>query len=171
MRLGHVSIVASDLERSLDFYTGPVGLRLTERISYPDDGTGHGDAVVSGAFLHCDEMHHSLAIFVLRSGASDPFGGLHHLAFELPSPEALLAKLDDLRAADAEIVSHRKGGPGNQPRFYARDPDGHLVEFYWGMDVLGPDGIPGRHDAITEIDLERFDFDARAALVARARPS
>ena len=29
-----------------------------------------------------------------------------------------------------EIVNCRKGGPGNQPRFYARDPDGNLVNLF-----------------------------------------
>jgi catechol 2,3-dioxygenase-like lactoylglutathione lyase family enzyme len=168
MRLGHVAIVASDLERSLAFYTGLAGLQLTERIEYPDDGVGHGVAVAAGAFLRCDETHHRLAIFVLRGGG-DPsaVGGLHHLAFELESPEALLAKLAQLQAAGTEIVNHRKGGPGNQPRFYARDPDGHLVEFYWGIDTIGPDGRPPAHEPITEIVLEEFDFRARAAALER----
>ena len=162
MRLGHVAIVAADLERSLAFYTGPVGLRLTERIEYPDDGVGHGVGVAHGAFLRCDQTHHCLAIFVLRGADADQRGGLHHLAFELESPEALLAKLDEVRASGAEIVNHRKGGPGNQPRFYARDPDGHLVEFYWGIDVIGPSGEPPGHEPITEIELAAFDFAARA---------
>ena len=163
MRLGHVAIVATDLERSLAFYTGPVGLRLTERIEYPDDDVGHGVGVAHGAFLRCDAAHHCLAIFVLRGADGPPAGGLHHLAFELESPEALLAKLEELRAWGAEIVNHRMGGPGNQPRFYARDPDGHLVEFYWGIDVIGPDGGVPSHAPITEIDLAGFDFAARAA--------
>jgi len=164
VRLGHVAIVASDLERSLAFYTGPVGMQLTERIDYPDDGVGHGAGVARGAFLHCDELHHRLAIFVLRDGDDEPpSGGLHHLAFELESPVALLAKLEEVRAWGAEIVNHRMGGPGNQPRFYARDPDGHLVEFYWGIDVIGPDGGVPSHTPITEIDLAGFDFAARAA--------
>jgi catechol 2,3-dioxygenase-like lactoylglutathione lyase family enzyme len=164
MRLGHVAIVASDLERSLAFYVELVGLRLTEHIEYPGADEGHGATVARGAFLGCDEAHHRLAIFVLR-GAGDPAvgGGLHHLAFELPTPEALLAKLHELRAAGVEIVNHRKGGPGNQPRFYARDPDGHLVEFYWGMDTIAPgDPLPA-HEPITEIDLAGYDFAARAA--------
>jgi catechol 2,3-dioxygenase-like lactoylglutathione lyase family enzyme len=168
MRLGHVAIVASDLERSLAFYTELAGLELTERIEYPDDGVGHGVAVASGAFLRCDETHHRLAIFVLRGGdGAAPAGGLHHLAFELETPEALLAKLDQLRAAGVEIVNHRKGGPGNQPRFYARDPDGHLVEFYWGIDLIDADGRPPGHEPITEIELAAFDFEARAAALAR----
>jgi catechol 2,3-dioxygenase len=167
VRLGHVSIVASDLERSLAFYT-LAGLRLTERIEYPE-GTGHGTAVARGAFLRCDETHHRLAIFELRDGGEHVSGALHHLAFELPTPDALLATLHELRDSGAEIVSHRTGGPGNQPRFYARDPDGHLVEFYWGIDTIGPDGAIPEHAPITEIDLEAFDFAARSRELASRR--
>jgi catechol 2,3-dioxygenase len=173
MRLGHVAIVASDLERSLAFYVGLVGLQLTEHIEYPDADAGHGVTVARGAFLRCDETHHRLAIFVLRGAEGPPVGGgLHHLAFELPTPEALLAKLRELREAGVEIVNHRKGGPGNQPRFYAHDPDGHLVEFYWGIDTIAPgDPVPG-HEPITEIDLEGYDFVARAAALGRpGRPA
>jgi catechol 2,3-dioxygenase len=166
MRLGHVSIVASDLERSLAFYTQLAGLRLTERLEYPDDGQGNAPTVARGAFLRCDDTHHRLAIFQLR-GDAPANGGLHHVAFELPTPEALLAKLHELRDAGVPIVSHRTGGPGNQPRFYASDPDGHLVEFYWGMDAIGPDGALPEHGPIIEIDLEAFDFAARGAELSR----
>jgi hypothetical protein len=58
------------------------------------------------------------------------------------------------------IVNARIGGPGSQPRFYALDPDGNLVEFYWGIDHIGWDGATSPHPSIQEIDLEGFDFDA-----------
>ena len=57
-------------------------------------------------------------------------------------------------------VVRRGGGPGSQPRFYARDPDGNLLKFYGGMDTVGRQGRPGAHRAIEEIDLEQFDFEA-----------
>jgi catechol 2,3-dioxygenase len=37
-----------------------------------------------------------------------------------------------MRDAGVPIVNRRKCGPGNQPRLYARDLDGHLPEFYSG---------------------------------------
>ena len=90
--------------------------------------------------------------------ASGPAPGLHHIAFELPTPEDLLRKLRAVRARGIEIVNARRGGPGNQPRFYIRDPDGNLVEFYWGIDQVGWDGRARPHAPIEEIDLEQFDF-------------
>jgi catechol-2,3-dioxygenase len=59
--------------------------------------------------------------------------GLHHLAFEMRTPQELLEKYREFRREGLEIVNARRGGPGSQPRFYARGPDGNLLEFYWGM--------------------------------------
>jgi hypothetical protein len=80
----------------------------------------------------------------------------------MATPAELLAKLAELRVLGAPIVNCRKGGPGNQPRFYARDPDGHLLEFYWGIDEVGWDGVPREYEPIQEIDLDAFDFAAFA---------
>ncbi len=172
IRIGHLGIVVSDLDRAIHFYTR-VGLRLTERFEYPEE-IGHGVAVAAAAFMRCDEMHHCLSIFTLRNIGPSRDGhpaaperelgyGLHHIAFELATPDALLAKYRQLKEAGVPIVSERRGGPGNQPRFYARDPDGHLLEFYWGIDRVDWDqGGPPRFDPIEEIDLEQYDFEAFA---------
>jgi catechol 2,3-dioxygenase len=79
-------------------------------------------------------------------------------ATSLATPEDLLAKLRAVRAQGIEIVNARRGGPGNQPRFYIHDPDGNLVEFYWGIDQVGWEGRARPYAPIEEIDLERFDF-------------
>jgi catechol 2,3-dioxygenase len=169
IRIGHFGIVARDLDKAIEFYTR-IGLRLTERLEYPEE-IGHGTAVSSAAFMRCDEKHHCLSIFTLRNvergSGEHPAAperelgyGLHHLAFELASPEALLSKRRELEQAGVPIVNDRRGGPGNHPRFYARDPDGHLVEFYWGIDIVGwAEGNPPRFDPIEEIDLQEFDFE------------
>ena len=164
VRIGHLGIVVADLDRTVSFYTEVVGLRLTERFEYPQDVVGHGVTVAAGAFVRCDSTHHCISIFTLRSDVehAEPAPGLapglHHIAFELPTPEDLLAKLLAVRARGIEIVNARRGGPGNQPRFYIRDPDGNLVEFYWGIDQVGWEGRARPYAPIEEIDLERFDF-------------
>jgi catechol 2,3-dioxygenase len=167
-KLGHVAITVRDLDRSVDFYTHALGMRLTERFEYPADQAGHGVGVTAGAFIRCDATHHALAIFqprdeLLPEDAPDGARlaiGLHHIAFELATPGELLAKLRELRDLGVPIVNCRKGGPGNQPRFYARDPDGHVLEFYWGIDEVGWDGLPRPYEPIQEIDLDAFDFEA-----------
>lgn len=167
-KLGHIGITVRDLDRSVDFYTGVLGMRLTERFQYPADEVGHGVTVAAGAFVRCNHTHHAISIFQLKDGLvpdDAPDGsalgiGLHHIAFELATPGELLAKLREMREAGVPIVNCRKGGPGNQPRFYARDPDGHLLEFYWGIDEVGWDGLAREYEPIQEIDLDEFDFEA-----------
>lgn len=125
----------------------------------------------AGAFIRCDTTHHELSIFKMRKdilGDDAPdaprYGfGLHHVAFELGSPEDLKGLYTRMRDDGVEIVNCRKGGPGNQPRFYARDPDGNLLEFYWGIDQIGWNGAPRPYDPIEEIDILSFDFDAYLA--------
>lgn len=163
-RIGHIGIAVRDLDKTLEFYERWVGLRLTERFEYPDQEVGHGVTVKAGAFVRCDGAHHCISFFVPRdellvtSNGRLPLG-LHHLAFEMATPEQLLEKYREFQREDIAIVNARQGGPGNQPRFYVRDPDGNLLEFYWGIDSIGWDGRPREYGPIEEIDLERFDFD------------
>ncbi len=169
-RLGHIGLTVRDIDRTVAFYERYLGMRLTEKFEYPEEKIGHGVAVAAGAFIRCDVTHHELSIFrmrkdILPDDAPDAprYGfGLHHIAFELASPQDLLDLFVKMRDDGVEIVNCRKGGPGNQPRFYARDPDGNLLEFYWGIDKIGWEGKPRPYDPIQEIDLLAFDFDAFA---------
>ncbi|MGH2849173.1 MAG: VOC family protein [Solirubrobacteraceae bacterium] len=164
VRIGHIGIVVRDLDVAIRFYTEVVGLRLSERFHYPEQEVGHGLTVSAGAFVRCDSNHHCISIFTLRedivagTGAGVPPFGLHHIAFELSTPDELLAKLRQVRESGVEIVQARRGGPGNQPRFYVHDPDGNLVEFYWGIDQIGWESRARPYRLIEEIDLEQFDF-------------
>lgn len=167
-KLGHIGLTVRDIDRTIEFYTNYIGLRLTEKFEYEENKIGHGVAVAAGAFLRCDVTHHEMSIFKMRNeilseNAPDAprFGfGLHHIAFELATPDDLKGLYSKMRDGGVEIVNARKGGPGNQPRFYARDPDGNLLEFYWGIDQIGWEGAPRRYDPIEEIDLLNYDFEA-----------
>ena len=65
--IGHVGITVRDLERTVDFYTRFVGLRLTETLVYSEQGVGHGGEVTAGAFVRCDGAHHCLAFFAVKA--------------------------------------------------------------------------------------------------------
>jgi len=162
--IGHVGLTVRNLDRAVAFYADVVGLRLTERFTYPEAVVGHGLTVVAGAFMRCDSSHHCLSIFALRpelqrpEDTASPGQGLHHIAFEMATPDELLAKLRHVRAQGVPIANERRGGPGNQPRFYIRDPEENLIEFYWGIDQIGWQGNPRAYGPIQEIDLENYDF-------------
>jgi len=161
-KLGHVGIAVRDIDRSVKFYTDVLGLRLTEMFRYDENQMGHGRAVLSGAFVRSGTDHHCLSIFTLRRAIEPPAEhhfGLHHIAFEMSTSDDLLALYRKFKTDEIPIVNARKGGPGNQPRFYGLDPDGNLLEFYWSIDQIGWDGIARPYPPIEEIELEDFDFE------------
>lgn len=138
-------------------------MSLTEDFIYPAEEIGHGALVTAGAFVRCETAHHCLSLFTLKEPPKGdveghPYG-LHHIAFEVSTPERLLGLYRRFRERRAQIVAARIGGPGNQPRFYGRDPDGNLLEFFWSIDQIGWDGVARAYPPIQEIDLEEFDFD------------
>ena len=162
-RLGHIGVAVRDMERSVRFYTDVLGMRLTEQFTYGEDEVGHGVAVLAGSFVRSDTNHHALSLFTLRHAVEPPQGstfGLHHIAFQMESSSDLLALYKRFEEQGIPIVNARRGGPGNQPRFYGRDPDGNLLEFYGSIDQIGWDGVARPYPPIEEIALEDFDFDA-----------
>jgi catechol 2,3-dioxygenase len=170
-KLGHIGVTVKDMDRTVDFYTKLIGLRLTESFDYGPQKVGHGSAVRAGAFVRCDSTHHCISFFTLRESGPEsdvPGLGLHHIAFEMTTSEELVDMYRQLKAAGVEIVSMRQGGPGNQPRFYAKDPDGNLLEFYWNIDMIGWDGVAREYPPIEEVDLEEYDFEKFVALREQA---
>ena len=131
-RLGHVVLKSRDLERSVAFYTGILGFQVSD--VYPE-------TMVPGrmVFLRCDPDHHCLA---LDGGADAPnsFAELHHLAFEVASLDELFGARKHLRGHGVAITFEGRRRAGCQVAVEFRDPDNHLVELYWGLDQVGPDG-------------------------------
>lgn len=164
-RLGHVGIAVADLDRSVEFYTGVLGMQLTEIFRYGDSEVGHGAAVLAGAFVRGDKdtIHHRMSIFTLRNPVAPAPGaqtlGLHHIAFEFDTRDDLLELYRLFKSDGIPIVNARIGGPGNHARFYGLDPDGNILEFYSLIDHIGWDGKAHVYPQIQEVELDDFDFD------------
>lgn len=156
------------MEESLRFYTESLGFKLTEQFAYPTEEIGHGRIVHRAAFLRVGPDHHAISLFTYRDGVVTagvgPQYGLHHMAFEVPTTEALIELFNECRDAGVNIVNARTGGPGNQPRFYVTDPDGNLIEFYWNIDLVDWEGEIPDHEPIQQIDLDTFDFAAHVEM-------
>lgn len=120
----HITLVASDARRTIAFYRDLLGLRLVERTVHADDPAHEhlyfGDS--SGA-------PGTLVSFVeMPQGQQGRYGvgGVHHLAFSVPTYEALLKWKRYLQGLKMPV-----SGPMPRGYFvslYFRDPDGQVLE-------------------------------------------
>ncbi|MFB6296047.1 MAG: VOC family protein [Halobacteriales archaeon] len=114
--LGHVHLRVRDLDRSLDFYTGPLDLDVNER---------HGRY----AFLTWGEHHHDVALQEVGADAPGPGRGvgLYHAAIEVDDEGALEDIYRRLQERDVRVspVDH-----GISRAIYFDDPDGNGLEVY-----------------------------------------
>ncbi len=132
--IGHVHLKVADIDRSLEFYVGVLGLELQQRL---------GD---EAAFISAGGYHHHLGLNTWQSkGASPPppgHTGLFHTAIRYPDRVTLADALR--RLLDAGIPLTGASDHGVSEALYLNDPDGNGVELYrdrpqaeWPRD---PDG-------------------------------
>jgi catechol 2,3-dioxygenase-like lactoylglutathione lyase family enzyme len=131
-KLGHVVIMVSDLARSTAFYTGVMGFRVSD--VYPDSMMKGGMV-----FLRFGGDHHSLAL-VGGAKAAPSASELHHLAFEVATLDEVFAARKYLREHGVKVDFEGRRRAGCQVAVEFRDPDGHFLEIFWGLDQVGPDG-------------------------------
>jgi catechol 2,3-dioxygenase len=131
-KLGHVVIRVRDLQRSADFYTAVLGLRISD--VYPEEMMQGGMV-----FLRFNTDHHGIA---LVGGMQERASGseLHHFAFEVATLDEVFRVRDHLRALGVPIVFEGRRRAGVQIAVEFTDPDGHNLEIYWGIDQVGSDG-------------------------------
>lgn len=132
-KIGHVVLMVSDLERATRFYVEVLGFRISD--VYPESMMPGGMV-----FLRCNADHHGVA---LVGGAAGPSQGaeLHHMAFEVSSLDEVIRVRDHLRRHKARIDFEGRRRAGVQIAVEFRDPDGHRLEVYWGLDQIGSDGV------------------------------
>jgi catechol 2,3-dioxygenase len=121
VRIGHVHLKASNLERSLAFYCGVLGFELMQRFE------------PSAAFISAGGYHHHIGLNTWESlgGSPPPPGttGLYHVAILYPTREELADALRRLIAARVPLDGASDHGVSEA--LYLRDPDDNGVELYW----------------------------------------
>jgi 2,3-dihydroxybiphenyl 1,2-dioxygenase len=125
--LGHVTVTVADLRKSIEFYEGLLGFRLTDRVRpQPERGAASS---LNLAFLRCNPRHHSLAMWENR-GASQR---LHHFMVEMQQIDDVGATLDlcQDRSIPIELTLGRHTND-DMLSFYARTPSGFWAECGWG---------------------------------------
>ena len=121
VRIGHVHLKVSDLNRALKFYCGVLGFELMQR---------HGDEV---AFISAGGYHHHIGLNTWESAGGHPplpgTTGLYHFAILYPTRAALGDALHRLQAA--KISLEGASDHGVSEALYLRDPDENGIELYW----------------------------------------
>jgi len=120
-RIGHVNLKVSELPRSLAFYEGVLGFKVTKRL---------GD---TAAFLSYGDYHHDICINTWESRGGSPPGagttGLFHFAILYTERSELRDAFERLKKAGIVIDSAVDHGVSES--IYVRDPDQNGVELYW----------------------------------------
>jgi len=128
-KLGHVVLKVRDAQRSKEFYSRVLGLK----VAYED--RDHG-----AVFLSFGTEHHDLALFQLATGDAPAVAqpGLHHTAWQLGSFEELQAAYRELRELGITVESAIEHNVSRS--IYFPDPDGNRVELYCDMVEHGFEG-------------------------------
>jgi lactoylglutathione lyase len=122
MRILHTMLRVADLEKSLAFYTGVLGMKLLRRTDYPDGKftlafVGFGDEASNSVI----ELTHNWGVEKYEIG--NAFG---HIAIEVANAYAACEKIKQL---GGRVV--REAGPmkhGSTVIAFVEDPDGYKIE-------------------------------------------
>jgi lactoylglutathione lyase len=126
VRMLHTMLRVGDLERSLAFYTGPLGMKLLRRHDFPGGRftlafVGYGDESANAVL----ELTHNWDTKSYEIGT-----GYGHVALGVPDIHATCAKL---REQGVRIT--REPGPmqhGTTVIAFVEDPDGYKIELIEG---------------------------------------
>jgi len=131
-KIGHVVLNVRDMERSVTFYTQVLGFQVSD--IYPADMVPGGMV-----FMRCNADHHGVAL-VGTLDRESPHLELNHLAFEVATLDEVVRARAHLRKHGVTIDFEGRRRAGCQIAVEFRDPDGHRLEIYWGLDQVGSDG-------------------------------
>ena len=109
----HLQISVSDLDRSLAFYTGLMGMEELFR----------ADETV---FLRTPGARELLALQPVEGPVDPKAGGMDHFGFYV-TLEDLDTAVAEVRVAGVEVLEKGSFAPG-MPFAYIKDPDGYTVE-------------------------------------------
>ncbi|MDM0027696.1 VOC family protein [Variovorax saccharolyticus] len=161
--LGHAVLVAHDLEAMEAFYVGLLGFGVTERLA-----TRVGPIDIRGTFLHCNQRHHSLALFDMPLAKR-----IHHFMLQAE-------RLSDIGVAFERARRHKvplslelgqHPDPDGTFSFYGVTPSGFDFEIGAGTQTIEPAGWETHHTDVTSAwghkPKLRLQLKMAAGLIAR----
>jgi catechol 2,3-dioxygenase len=145
-RIGHVHLKVTDLQRSLDFYSGLLGFEIT--MMYGKDA----------AFISAGGYHHHIGLNTWYSKNASPApvhsAGLFHTAIVYPTRKDLALIYTRLKQANYPLTGASDHGVSEA--LYLNDPDMNGVELYWDR----PETLwPKKSDGTLEMYTQHLDLD------------
>jgi catechol 2,3-dioxygenase-like lactoylglutathione lyase family enzyme len=123
-KLGHVALYARDPLAASQFYAEVLGFRVSDWIEE------------SFVFMRCGFDHHAVNF---ARGATRR---LHHVAFALRDASHMHRACDLLGRSGLPILwGPVRHGPGHNVAVYHRNPDGHLVELFFDLDLMADEEL------------------------------
>ncbi len=117
----HSMIRVLDEARSVEFYDRCFGLKVAERLDFPD---------FTLVYLANGESETELELTV-NKGRTEPYAlgdGYGHIAFTIDDVDAEHARITDLGYAPRKLVDFAPGGEVIARFFFVADPDGYQIE-------------------------------------------
>jgi len=149
-RLGHFGFNVAELQAGVDFYSKLLGLRITDTRDFSKI-TGREELAKRLedpriVFMSHNSDHHAFLLAHKSLGAI--FGDdavskditVNQITWQVGSMEEVFAAADYFRDKQVEIRRVGRDMPGSNWHTYIRDPDGHTVELYYGMEQIGWEG-------------------------------
>jgi 2,3-dihydroxybiphenyl 1,2-dioxygenase len=121
--MGHAVLNVADLDAALPFYTGLLGMQVSDYFTVP----------FRAYFLHVNPRHHSFAL--IETGTNS----IHHLMMELCMLDDV-GQGYDLALRESGRIATTLGRHINDQMlsFYARTPSDFFVEYGWGGRAIDP---------------------------------
>ena len=137
VRLSHVVLNSTDIDRTRDWYAEHLGFRLSDTL---------GDVM---HFMRCNPRHHSFAI------ARGPHVSVHHISFEMRGvDEYMRGSGRVLRSGTRMVWGPGRHLAGDNTFSYFLDPHGNTVEYTTELQELDEDAwhphIYDMHDEMVQ---------------------
>lgn len=131
-KIGHAVLMVRDIEASVRFYTQVLGFKVSD--AYPDSMTGG-----RMAFLRFGDDHHGVGL-IGRGKEGSRHRELDHIAFEVSTIDEVFRARDHLERRGVQVDFQGRRRAGCQVAVEFRDPDGHSLEIFWGLDQVAWQG-------------------------------
>jgi len=148
--INHLALVCRDMKRTVDFYTGVLGMPLTKTIELPGGAGQHfffdigkGDSLAFFWFPDAQESQPGVTHapgLVGQGDITSAHASMNHVAFDVPAEkiDEYVLKLQAAGVECTDVVNHDDSEVGASPEInestfvrsvYFKDPDGILLEF------------------------------------------